>query len=109
MSSYSYTSSESTTSLLRSESTSRKDYSGALASLQSSYGFGGVSAPAPISLPAKARREPTANVSGSSPTTRPNLDAKKDYSGALANLQTSYGFADMPASTLPSSQSGRRA
>lgn len=100
MSSYSSTSSESTTS-------PRKDYSSALANLQSNYGFGGVPALAPISAPAMARREPATNVFDN-PITHPNSGAKKDYSGALANLQASYGFGNMPAPTLPASLSGRR-
>jgi len=94
----------STSSLIPSPAP--KDYSSALANLQTSYGFIGAPLVAPTpNTTSRARRSGSSGQSKKAPKLQPRPDVPpssrvtKDYSAALAELQSTYGFGVAP--TLP--------
>ncbi|KAF8308371.1 hypothetical protein DL93DRAFT_1888292 [Clavulina sp. PMI_390] len=95
--------SESTQSLVASKSQT-KDYSRAFAELSTSYGFG-VAPMLPQTTAAPSRSSFFGRKRASAkPVPQAAVEPKaqaKDFSSALANLQTSYGFQGAPV--LPSS------
>jgi hypothetical protein len=98
----------STSSLIPSPAP--KDYSSALASLQTRYGFGG--APLVASTPnttSRSRRDGDSGQQKTAPKLQSPSDVRsssrvpKNYSAALAQLQSTYGFGVAPA--LPTGRS----
>ena len=100
----------STTSLIQSSATwSRKDYANAFASLHTNYGFSGmptVVSQSSIRPESTRRTEKYPAYPYTAAAAAPAVGAARDYSGAAADLQSSYGFGGAPmlpsGSTYPS-------
>ncbi|KAF8651048.1 hypothetical protein AX16_004911 [Volvariella volvacea WC 439] len=108
--------SQSTTSLQSTTSNtplvkaqSKKDYQGALSSLQATYGFGGsVSTPVHNSTSsttaeksATAGQKVASTSSSTTATSTLSQGSRRDYENAFATLSSSYGFGGQAPSQTP--------